>query len=66
MTPLELSCAERWVPELWGHVVPPGAALHREVGAGAGVTRGGLGAALSREVGVGATVTCGGPEAAMS
>jgi hypothetical protein len=47
----------------------PRAALSREVGTGAAVTRGapgavmrGLGAVLSREVGTGATVTRGAPK----
>jgi hypothetical protein len=47
----ELPCAGRWVPEPRGHVALPGAALRRDVGARAVMTRGGPGAALSREVG---------------
>jgi hypothetical protein len=45
-------------PEPRGHVAPPGAALHREAGAEAHMTRGAPRAVLSREVGDGASGTC--------
>jgi hypothetical protein len=52
-------------PEAAGTRGALGAALRREVGAGAQGTRGGPEAALSREVGTGATGTRGAPGAAL-
>jgi hypothetical protein len=63
VAPLELPSAGRWEPEARD---APGAALSREVGAGATGTRGAPGAALCWEAGAGAQVTHDGPRAALS